>query len=56
MKKYEVILEQTEHFRVIVEAKDEQQADDKACEMFSGGDYDELGDCEITSTKVNEIK
>lgn len=56
MKKYEVILEQTEHFRVIVEARDEDEADDRACEMFSNGEYDELGDCGITNTKVSEIK
>jgi hypothetical protein len=56
MKKYEVILEQTEHFRVIVEARDENEADDRACEMFSNGEYDELGDCGITNTNVKEIK
>ena len=56
MKKYEVLLEQTEHFKVIVEAQDEQEADDKGCEMFSNGEYDEIGDCQITNTKVKEIK
>lgn len=56
MKKYKVIFEQTEHFRVIVEAKDKDDADDKASQMFSNGEYDELGDCDVKTESIEEIK
>ena len=45
MKKYRVTFEQTETFDVVVEANDEQEADDLATERFNNGDAKETGDC-----------
>jgi len=55
-KKYKVTFEQKETFFVIVDAIDEQSADDWAAQEFSNGNYTENGDCEVESIRVEEIK
>ena len=55
MKKYRVTFEQTETFDVVVEANDEQEADDLATERFNNGDAKETGDCEVSSIEVIEL-
>ena len=55
MNTYEVIFEQTEQFKVTIEAKDKDDADDKANQMFSNGEYDDMGNCEVKSISVTQI-
>lgn len=54
--RYKVTYRQTETFYMFVEADDKQSADDKAAEMFSSGEYNDNGDCQVESVSVEEIK
>ena len=55
MPRYRVIYEQTEQFAMEVEAENREQADDLASEMFSSGDYEELGVLQIETSEIKEI-
>jgi hypothetical protein len=55
MKKYLVYMTQSELFKVEVEAKDKKDAEDKASQAFSNGEYTETGSCEVNVDSVEEI-
>lgn len=55
MKKYKVIFKQTETFTVEVEAKNKEDADDKASQAFSNGEGTDNGDCEVETFSITEI-
>ena len=54
--KYKVTFESKETYYIIVEAEDENEADDKASEMFSNGEYTENQDQETVSISVESIE
>ena len=54
--KYKVTFKSEETYYVIVEANNEQEADDKAAEMYGNGEYTENQDQETTSISVELIK
>lgn len=55
MNKYKVEFIQKEIFLVDVFAKDEQEAQDKATELFNQGDYQQTGDLQVDIGTIYDV-
>jgi len=55
MRKYKVEFIQKETFIVDVRAKSQEEAEEKAQEQFSGGNYQETGDLDVSVGVVYDV-
>jgi len=55
LKKFKVKFVQTETFIVDVLAKNKEEAETKATEKFNNGDYQEVGDCNVSLNYVYDV-